>query len=583
MNYINRFSATEKVIFGLLVVIATVTALAMADGINSFFMIEIPSNNGKLTEGLVGLPHTINPILAVTDVDRDISALVYSGLTTYKDGAFIPDLAASSTISSDGLTYSFTLKSGLHFQDGTPLTTDDVAYTIQKIQDAALKSPLRADWKDVTVKVISPTVIQLTLKQPYSPFISNTTVGIIPKHIWSALNDDQFVLSQYNIEPIGSGPYKESSIGKTNGIPDSYSLSAWSDYYDQHPYISSMTFKFYADQEKALSALDSGSIDSLPSISAVDAARLAARLSSNTAASYRTIAAPLPRVFGVFFNQNQSPVLADKNVRMALNMVVDRNAIIKSALNGYGKAVSGPLPFSVSGVATPDLNAGLDLSLKTTSSTSAATSLLAAQNLLEKNGWVKDPTTKIYGLSKKGVKTIQTLSFDIYTANTPDLKQAAEMVRKSWTDLGALVTVKVFEPSDLYQNIISTRKYDALLFGEFIGSDRDLFAFWHSSERNSPGLNVALYTNSKVDKLLESIRNTTNDSTRQSQYLQFSQLIAADLPAIFLYMPDFIYAVPKSLHGIDLGTIALPSDRFNSIADWYDTTERVWKIFAHNQ
>ena len=163
MNYINRFSATEKVIFGLLVVIATVTALAMADGINSFFMIEIPSNNGKLTEGLVGLPHTINPILAVTDVDRDISALVYSGLTTYKDGAFIPDLAASSTISSDGLTYSFTLKSGLHFQDGTPLTTDDVAYTIQKIQDAALKSPLRADWKDVTVKVISRCIAAVIL------------------------------------------------------------------------------------------------------------------------------------------------------------------------------------------------------------------------------------------------------------------------------------------------------------------------------------------------------------------------------------------------------------------------------------
>jgi peptide/nickel transport system substrate-binding protein len=564
LNYIKRFSATEKAIFGVLIIIAAVTAVAMAVNVNSYFMTEIPGNDGHLTEGVVGLPHTVNPILAVTDVDRDLTALIYSGLTTYKNGAFIPDLAASSSISRNGLTYTFTLKDGLRFQDDTPLTSADVAYTIQMIQDPALKSPLRADWKDVTVKIVSPTIIQFTLKQPYSPFISNTAVGIIPKHIWGPLNNDQFALSQYNIEPIGSGPYKESSIGKTGGgIPSSYTVSTWSGYYDAKPHIQSITFKFYADEEKALTALDNGSIDSLPSISASDASKLA----SDTAQAYKIISSPLPRVFGVFFNQSQAPVLADQNVRIALNMVVDRKTIIQTALNGYGQSIYGPLPFDTGG------NSG--------ASSSASRSLAAARNLLEKNGWKRDPLTGIYGLAKKGSKTIQTLSFDIFTADTPDLKQTAELVKNSWNALGAQVDVKVFEPSDLYQNVISTRKYDALLFGEFIGSDRDLFAFWHSSERNSPGLNVALYANSKADKLLESIRNTALDSAREDEYSAFAQLISADMPAVFLYMPDFIYAVPKSLHGVDLRTVTIPSDRFNSIANWYDTTDKVWKIFAY--
>lgn len=563
LSYIRQFSATEKVVFGILIVTAIITVIVMVSKVNSIFSVEIPGNDGSLTEGLISLPHTINPVLAVTDVDRDLVSLVYSGLTTYKNGAIVPDLAASSTISDDGLTYTFTLKKDLRFQDGSNLTAEDVAYTIQKIQEPALKSPRRADWKDVSVKVLNQTTVQFTLKQPYSPFLSNTTVGIIPKHIWSNLNNDQFSLSQYNTEPVGSGPYRVSDISKAQGgIPNSYTLSTWSGYYNKQPHLQKITFKFFSDEEKALAALDDGSIDSLPSISAANAVKLAA----DSAQSYKIISSPLPRVFGVFFNQSQAPVLADRNVRAALDLAVDRNTIVKIALNGYGQVLDGPLPF------------------KTSSSSGKVVDkqdLIAAQKILEKNGWTKD-ANGIYQLQKKGSKTFTSLTFDIYTADTPDLKQTAELIKNSWNALGAQVRIKVFEPSDLYQNIIRTRKYDALLFGEFIGKDRDLYAFWHSSERNSPGLNIAMYANSKADKLLENIRSTTDDSARADKYLQFEQLIVSDLPAIFLYVPDFIYAIPKSLHQTNLGPLTVPSDRFNSINDWYNTTENVWKIFAHN-
>ncbi len=573
LNYIKQFSATEKVVFGVFVIIAFISTLIMAESVNNHFSTEVPAYGGTLREGVVGLPRSINPILAVTDVDRDLSMLIYSGLMKYSDGKIIPDIAKSYTISNDGLIYTFKLKPGVSFQDGTSLTADDIAFTIQKIQDPAIKSPRRVDWTDITVKVVSSTEIQFILKQPYSPFLANTTIGIIPKHVWGSVNDDQFIFSQYNTEPIGSGPYKESSISRDNGgIPTQYKLASWSDYYGKEPFIPTIIFNFFSDENEQLTALDQGSIDSAVSISP----EAAQRLSTDKAQAYTILSTPLPRVFGVFFNQNQAPVLADKVVRQALDMSIDRAGLIDTVLKGYGTPIQGPTPFIIS---TSTLSDVLSKTQSNSTSTKLATptAINNAQSLLEKNGWKKG-SDGVY--AKKSAKTASsTLSFDIYTVDSPDLKQAAELVKNTWNTLGAHVTVKVYESSDLYQNIIRTRKYDALLFGEVIGKDRDLYAFWHSSQIKSPGLNVALYANSKTDKLLEDIRTTSDENVRAVKYAQFDQTLRADIPAVFLYMPDFIYAVPKSINDIDLGSISTPSDRWDNVASWYEITERVWNIF----
>lgn len=562
LNYIRQFSATEKVIFGALVALALVTAVIMAAQVNGHFLVRVPADGGTLREGLVGLPRTVNPVLAVSDADHDISALVYAGLTRHTDGGVATDLAKSYTVSDDGLTYTFTLKDDLKFQDGTPLTADDVAFTVSKVQDPALKSPRAGDWTNVSVTVSSPTVIQFKLKQAYAPFLSETDLGILPKHIWGSVSDDQFIFSQYNIQPVGAGPYKVSSVARDGGgIPTEYRLATWSGYAGMRPHLSNITFAFFSDDASAYAALDSGSIDSLPSVPPEEAARLA----TEQAQSYTVMTAPLPRIFGVFFNQSQNAALADKSVRQALDMSVDRTAIVKAVLSGYGTPIQGPLP------------AGLS-----TSTAPAATSsnIAAAQALLEKNGWKRDPSTGIYQYQKKGSKTVTALSFDVYTADAPDLKRAAELVRDSWAKLGADVSVKVFDSSDLYQSVIRPRKYDALLFGELVGKDRDLYAFWDSAERTAPGLNVSMYTNPKADKLLDQIRTTGSDAARATAYAQFDQQVRSDVPAVFLYSPDFIYAVPKALGGLELGDLTASSDRFSSVGSWYIQTENVWKVFA---
>ncbi len=573
------FSATEKVLFGGLVIIAGITSLFMLQRVNSYFSVEIPAYGGELHEGEIGLPHTINPVLAITDVDRDISSLVYSGLMKYVDNVLVPDLAKSYTISKDGLTYDFILKDNIQFHDGSPLTSDDIVFTIQKIQDPALKSPRRIDWLNITATSVSPTAIRFVLKQPYSPFLTNTTIGIIPKNIWKNINNEQFIFNKYNINPIGSGPFKiDNIIRDATGIPTTYKLSAWSKYYDRRAYLNNITFHFFDDSEKALTALNNKTIDSIASISSNQAKNLVDAGDK----SYKILSTPLPRIFGIFLNQNQSPVLADKTVRKALDLSIDRESIVATVLNNYGISIDSPLTFATS-INKPIIN---DSSMSTSTVVAIDPAIIeenikSAQTLLEKSGWKKNSTSGVYEQRNSKNVVTQTLAFDIYTADIPDLKKATEMVKDSWDKLGAQVNIKVFESSDLYQNVIRTRKYDALLFGELIGKDHDFYAFWHSSQRNAPGLNITMYTNSRVDKLLEDIRGTNDEEVRTAKYRELSQLIQSDTPVIFLYSPDFIYVTSSQIHGIKLNSVTTPSDRFSSVADWYVQTESVWKIFSN--
>jgi peptide/nickel transport system substrate-binding protein len=140
-----------------------------------------------------------------------------------------------------------------------------------------------------------------------------------------------------------------------------------------------------------------------------------------------------------------------------------------------------------------------------------------------------------------------------------------------------------FQPvdqGDLSQNVIRPRKYDALLFGEVVGRALDLYAFWHSSQRNDPGLNIALYANSTTDTILEELRATRSEEERLSLYGQFEDELKKDIPAIFLYAPDFVYSIPNNVEGVELGFISRPSDRFLSVSRWHREVDYVWPFFS---
>jgi len=182
---VKSFSITEKLIVVLFSAILFVSSLTLVWKVNEFFVVPIPTSGGTLTEGVVGYPRFINPLLSYTDGGRDLSALIYSGLLkATPEGDLVPDLAKEYSVSDDKLTYTFTLKDDIYFHDGKPVTTDDIEFTIKKATDPSLKSPERVKWEGVTVKKIDQKTITFTLKNPYSPFIENMTLGILPFHIW---------------------------------------------------------------------------------------------------------------------------------------------------------------------------------------------------------------------------------------------------------------------------------------------------------------------------------------------------------------------------------------------------------------
>ena len=172
------------------------------------------------------------------------------------------------------------------------------------------------------------------------------------------------------------------------------------------------------------------------------------------------------------------------------------------------------------------------------------------------------------------------LEFSISTGNAEELAKTAELIKEDLATIGMKVDIKTFDVGNLNQSVIRPRNYDALLFGEIINTESDLFAFWHSSQRKDPGLNVAMYTNAKVDKLLEDASVDLNEQDRVNKYDQIEVAIKKDMPAVFLYSPDFIYVVSKDLRNVSIDNIISPSDRFANVYQWYTETENVWKIFA---
>ncbi|OGI83082.1 hypothetical protein A3E95_01230 [Candidatus Nomurabacteria bacterium RIFCSPHIGHO2_12_FULL_44_22b] len=556
-----HFSKKEWVVFSGLCLILLISTLAILQKINKSFMESIPMSGGSLSEGIVGSPRFVNPILANSMVDQDLTALIYSGLMRKNsDGTLIPDLAEKYEVSANGLIYTFTLKDNLSFQDNVPLTAEDVLFTINQARDPVIKSPRKANWDGVLVEKTDEKTIVFTLKQPYASFLENATLGILPKHIWEG---SPIELNDANTNPIGSGPYKVTGAVKRNGIIDEYELGRFSKFSLGKSYIKNLDLHFYSNENDVIGALKDGTIEQVSSISPENAELLGE-------GGYRVESSVLPRVFGLFFNQNQNQIFLNKNIVRAIDEAIDKDRIVREVLSGYGVAIDDPIPPNM--IAYQKLKEGDGLSRLEVRE--------KAKEILAKDGWKLGESGFLEKTKKEKGKTVTTiLEFSISTGNAPELARSAAFIQEDLAAIGMKVEVKTFEAGNLNQSVIRPRKYDALLFGQIINHESDLYAFWHSSQRKDPGLNVAMYTNTKVDKILEDAFVTVDEQTRIKKYAQFEDEIKKDMPAVFLYSPKFLYVVAKNLKGLAMDHATLPSDRFSGVYLWYTETDNIWKIF----
>ena len=540
---------------GLILIIFASIVLLIANYYLSHSQVQ-PKIGGQYREGILGQPRYINPVLAQTnDADRDLVQLIYSSLFKYDgQGNIIPDLAESYTIKENGLSYFISLKKNILWHDQEPLTVNDVIFTIKAIQNPENKSPLRNNWQNVEVEKIDNFTLCLKLKTVYAPFLHNLTIGILPEHIWSGISAANFPLAEYNLKPIGSGPYQFKEFSKSqNGKIESIELARNENFYLQSPFIKKIILKFYNNQDKLIEAYQKRQIDGLNTISIGKLAKLKNSLNIHQI--------NLPIYYAVFFNQTKSKALADKTVRLALAYATNKREIIDKVLKGKGIIVDSPL---------------LPGCLGHTSETKVYDFALEhARNILEAAGWTDQDND---GIREKKTKDEETkLEITLIASDWPEIEQTGQLIKEQWEKIGAKINLEIIDSAALQQDYLRPRQYQALLFGEALGADPDPFAFWHSAYRKDPGLNLAFYQNKKVDKLLEEARQTLDKEKRAAKYVEFQELLIEDLPAVFLFSPTYLYPVNKKVKGISIEKLAIHSYRFSQVENWYIKTKRVWK------
>jgi peptide/nickel transport system substrate-binding protein len=552
VQYLPKYlSPKERIIVRILLAIIIISLGLLVIRFYQRHIIYLPKEGGNYVEALVGQPSYINPVLAQSDIDRDISKLIYSGLFKYNDDLdIIPDLAESYEISEDKKTYTIHLRSGILWHNGNELLADDIIYTFGIIQDSEFNSPIATSFSGVTIERIDDHTVTFSLPNPFAPFLSNLTVGILPGHIWYDVGPSNFRLAEYNTKPIGSGPLKFKELTKDrSGTIKSYSLEQNSNYYLPTSYLEEISFKFYPDFESAVNAINNNNVDGISYIPK-------SLKDSLTNKKIYIHSLQLPQYTAIFFNQKNS-LFKNEDINKALSLATDKERILKEALQSQGVIVDAPILEGYLGYHPEIAKFNYDP--------------VRAGQVFDEQGW-KVPEEG--GLRQKDGNKLQ---FSLTTVDQPEYLLTANILIENWEALNVGVELRIMNPSQVDKEVIKTRNYEAFLYGEILGSDPDPYPFWHSSQSLNGGLNLSSYYNKTADTLLEDARQSDNNDERAQKYIEFQNILTEDMPAIFLYSPLYDYGVTKKIKGIDTKRITVLSDRFNGVEDWYSKTKLGWE------
>jgi len=508
----------------------------------------IPTFGGHYIEGVVGKINQINPALSFNNnIERDLLKLFYPSLmiNSYEYG-----LALSSSVSQDQKEYLFSLRQDAKWEDGQPITADDVIFTFELIKNPLYKSPLKSNWEEVKIEKVSDYQVKFILPNPYPLFIENLTAGILPKHIWQGLSPEEFSKSIYNLQPLSGGPYILENIVRAPQIKNQplsevkikkIELKRNEKYFGPKPYIEKVTLVFFDDENQMLQSLKRGNIDG----ALFNDTGIFAKVQKPDINLFNL---KFPRYYALFFNQSKSDTLKNIKIRQIIAMAVDRRKLIEKVFHGYAELISSPIPingfFNIGGIEQVDYD------------------IQKAKVMLEDLA--------------NTTKTKLDLALSLAVPKDEILIKVADFIKDSLEQIGFSVKIESFDLKTLFESIIKERDYQMLIFGQALRTNPDPFSFWHSSQVKDPGLNLALYKNSEVDKILVEARQTSDVEKRKQLYTAFQKQILADIPAVFLYRPIQLYAVSDKIKGIRIDNlISSPDERFNNFAKWYIKQKRV--------
>jgi peptide/nickel transport system substrate-binding protein len=492
-------------------------------------------------EGIIGSPSSITPLTARTQADRDLSRLVFSGLVARgADSTYVPDLASSWTADASGKTWTFSLRPGAQWQDGTPVTADDVVFTVGLLKDPAYRGPLASSWREVTVARIDAETVQFSLASPIAGFLEDALVGILPQHLLAGMPVTDLADSTFANEPVGSGPFRLVHWDATSAVLIPASTSG------QAALLPRFELEFFSDSATLAGAYRSGSLDAAVALDPADA------LDLSKLAGSRLLTYPTTTLTSVAINLRPGhPELAPAAVRKALLEALDRPAMLTSVLAGTGTQADSEVPPG-SWAFDPKASAPVK-----SSPTAAATALKAAGWTKAAAGW-EAPKAKV------------PFAFDLLSperASNPIAWSAAEAVTSQWRAFGLKVSHVGLTPTELVSRL-GAGTFVAALVEVNIGIDPDLYPLFASSQALSGGANVTGIQDPTLNSLLVAARQPGTQAVRKAAFSKLEAALGANPPMLPLFFQDDLVVVDSRLSGPSIQTLADLSDRFWDVLAW---------------
>jgi peptide/nickel transport system substrate-binding protein len=509
-------------------------------------------------EAIVGRPSSVNPVTARTQADRDLVALLFRGLVrSGQDGRPVADLAASWTVEAKGARWTFRLRTDARWQDGVPVTSDDVVYTVRVLQDPAYTGPLAAGWRGVTATAIDAATVRFDLAVPLGGFLQAAAQPLLPAHLLAGVPVAELADAPFSMRPVGNGPFAltvlttdaadlepvleplEPGSGPLATLGPGAAASGG-------PLLAGLELRFYPGPDEAAAAYRAGEVDAVSGLPPSAAAALAAERAT------RRIAYPGTTLTGVYLNLRPGAgPFSDARVRTALLAELDRGRLVTDVLAGSGQRANTPIPpssWAYDPKAAPavayDPNA-------------AAAGLRAA-------GWTRSGAGWLPPRAKKPV-TIELLAVDA-TVN-PVTAGAAARVAAAWTSLGIPTTVTSLAAGDLVDRLRSA-KFVAAVADVNVGLDPDPYPLLASSQVQAGGANVSGFQDPALDAALAAARAPGTDAARAAAYTRLQALLGQLEPILPLFFRDSVFVVSDRLVGPRAVPVSDPSGRFWDVIAW---------------
>ena len=516
-----------------------------------------PAEGGIYSEGVVGVFRRLNPVLDYyNEADREVDRLLFSGMLRIDDrGLPQADLATSWGISRDGMIYNFSLNPKAVWHDGEPVTSDDIIFTIQIMMadDSPIPADVREFWKQIEIVRLDEKTLQFKLPEPFAPFLDYLTFGVLPAHLLGDLTLAQVIDDPFNLQPIGTGPYRFDHLITTDGQISGVVLSAFKDYYSPGAYIDQIALRYYPDSSAAYAAYLAGEIGGIGNVTSDILPKV---LTEEGLSLYTT---RLPEMTMILLNLDNPEVkfFQDVNVRKALMQGINRQGMIDTLRGGQAILADGPI--------FPGTWAYYDGIEHYSYNPNQAIALL------REAGFTIPATGGDIRTSEDGT----VLSIELLYPDDSEHAALVNSIRQNWSALGIQVTLKELPYDQLVTEHLDTRNYQAALVDLNLSHspDPDPYPFWHQTQVTS-GQNYSKWDDRQASEYLEQARITTDLAERTRLYNNFQVRWSQELPALPLFYPVYTYAVSSDVQGVSIGPILEPADRFNHVTNWFLVTSR---------